>query len=41
MGRLFISSFALTLTLAVVWAATPAHAGFYATPAAVDVYVTG
>jgi hypothetical protein len=41
MGKLFISSFALTFTLAAVWAAAPAHAGFYASPAVVDVYVTG
>jgi hypothetical protein len=41
MGKLIISSFALTLTLAVVWAAAPAHAGFYASSSVVDVYVTG
>ena len=41
MGKLVISSFALKLALAVIWAAAPAHAGLYAAPAVVGVYVTG
>jgi hypothetical protein len=41
MGKPAGSRFALTLAWTAVWAASPAFAGFYASPAVVGVYVTG